>query len=102
MAHKVVSGDTVVAICSANGVEYGKNIDMLKALNNKNDLTSIKVGETFYVPIKSTASGTVVPGTVTPGTGTVTPTTGGTTGTTVPAGTVPTIQYTMKSGDTVA
>lgn len=102
LAHKVVSGDTVVAICSANGVEYGKNIDMLKALNNKNDLTSIKVGETFYVPIKSTASGTVVPGTVTPGTGTVTPTTGGTTGTTVPAGTVPTIQYTMKSGDTVA
>ena len=101
VAHKVVSGDTVVAICSANGIEYGKNIEMLKALNNKTDLTSIKVGETFYVPIKSTAAGAVVPGTVTPagGTGTVTPTTGGSA---VPAGTVPTIKYTMKSGDTVA
>lgn len=110
VAHKVVSGDTVVAICSANGIEYGKNIDMLKALNNKNDLTSIKVGETFYVPIKSNAggtvpAGTVVPGTgtVTPGTGTVTPAAGGTAAATpTPAGTVPTIKYTMKSGDTVA
>ena len=96
VAHKVVSGDTVVAICSANGIEYGKNIDLLKAINNKNDLTSIKVGETFLVPIPATASGTVPAGGTTP--------TGGTTpsGSTTPASSVPTIQYTMKSGDTVA
>ena len=96
VAHKVVSGDTVVAICSANGIEYGKNIDLLKAINNKNDLTSIKVGETFLVPVPATASGTVPAGGTTP--------TGGTTpsGSTTPASSVPTIQYTMKSGDTVA
>ena len=95
LAHKVVSGDTMVKICSANGIEYGKNVELLKALNNKNDLTSIKVGETIYVPVPASAgSGAVVPAAgTTAGTGTTTA---------APATTTPTIQYTMKAGDTVA
>ncbi len=102
LAHKVVSGDTMVKICGANGIEYGKNADLIKALNNKNDMANIKVGETVYVPVPASAGSGVVPAagtTVVPGTGTATGTTGGTT---APATTTPTIQYTVKAGDTVA
>lgn len=105
LGHKVVSGDTVAALCKNNGIDYGRNMELLKALNNKTDLTVIKVGETFYLPILASAGGTaaVIGGTTAAGGTTVAPTgtTTATTGT-VPAANVPTITYTMKSGDTVA
>lgn len=89
LAHKVVSGDTVVGLCKANGMDYGKNEKMIKAVNSRDNLASIKVGETIYIP--------VLVGSGTPGTP-VTPVTPGTT----PTPTAETITYTMKSGDTVA
>ena len=87
VAHRVVKGDTIVGLCKTYGVDFGKNEQMLKIINNKNDMASIKVGEVVYIPVL--VGGTAgTGGTVVPGTGTQT--------------TTPTITYTLKAGDTVA
>ena len=57
VGHKVVGGDTVAAICASYGVDYGKNIETLKALNNTANLNVIRVGQYFYLPV----SGSVTP-----------------------------------------
>ena len=64
VAHKVVSGDTVQGICSKYGVDYGKNAAKIKALNNRDNLDAIKVGQTILIPVSSAAvtpSGSVSP-----------------------------------------
>ena len=55
VAHKVVGGETVAGICSSYGVDYGKNLEQLKALNNTNNLNVIRVGQYFYLPVVGTA-----------------------------------------------
>ena len=84
VAHRVVKGDTVVGICKSFGVDYGKNERIIKAINNKDNMASIKVNEIVYIPVLvNGAGGSLVPGS----------------GSTV---TTPTITYTLKKGDTVA
>jgi LysM repeat protein len=55
VGHKVVGGETVAGICSSYGVDYGKNIEQLKALNNTTNLNVIRVGQYFYLPVAGTA-----------------------------------------------
>ena len=95
VAHKVVKGDTVSKICKAMGVDYGKSKEMIKALNNKTNLTLIHVGDTLYIPVPAAGNGTPETPTATPAPSTPTPTSSGTT----PGSTM---TYTMKPGDTVA
>lgn len=58
VAHKVVSGDTVQAICRSYGVDYGKTAGQIKALNNRDNLDAIKVGQTILIPVTGTGAGT--------------------------------------------
>ncbi len=64
VGHKVVGGETVTSICNSYGVNYGKIIPQLKALNSTDNLNVIRVGQTFYLPVVGSA---VTPST-TPGT----------------------------------
>ena len=57
VAHKVVGGETVMSICNSYGVNYGKIIPQLKALNSTDNLNVIRVGQTFYLPV----TGSVAP-----------------------------------------
>ena len=67
VAHKVVGGETVMSICNSYGVNYGKIIPQLKALNSTDNLNVIRVGQTFYLPV----TGSVAPsGGTTPSNGT--------------------------------
>ena len=75
IAHKVVSGDTVDALCRTYGISYGANANKISALNNNINLAAIKVGQTLLFPVSGSAGGSgggssVVPGqggSVTPG-----------------------------------
>ena len=51
IGHKVVAGETVAGICSEYGVDYGKNVEQLKALNSTTNLNVIRVGQYFYLPV---------------------------------------------------
>ena len=76
IAHKVVAGDTVDALCRSYGISYAANANKISALNNNINLAAIKVGQTLLFPVSSSAGGSgggssVVPGqggSVTPGT----------------------------------
>ena len=75
IAHKVVSGDTVDALCRSYGISYATNATKISALNNNANLAAIKVGQTLLFPVPGSAGGSsggssVVPGqggSVTPG-----------------------------------
>ena len=54
VGHKVVGGETVAGICASYGVDYGKNVEQLKALNNTTNLNVIRVGQYFYLPVAGT------------------------------------------------
>ena len=54
VAHKVLGGETVTSICNSYGVNYGQNINQLKALNSTDNLNVIRVGQTFYLPVTGT------------------------------------------------
>ena len=77
VAHKVVKGDTVLAICNNYGISYGANEAKIKELNNKSNLGAIQVGQVLYIPVPGTAAvntAAVAATTTTPaGTTTVTP-----------------------------
>jgi len=51
VGHKVVGGETVAGICASYGVDYGKNVEQLKALNSTTNLNVIRVGQYFYLPV---------------------------------------------------
>ena len=58
VSHPVVSGDTVAKICSSYGVSYtGTTITKIKALNNRDNLDKIQVGEKILIPVPGTGSG---------------------------------------------
>ena len=63
VAHKVVSGDTVQKICNSYGINYGPNAAKIKALNNRDNLDVIQVGQTILIPVPGSGSGS---GSVTP------------------------------------
>ncbi len=75
VAHKVVSGDTVQKICNSYGINYGPNAAKIKALNNRDNLDVIKVGQTILIPVPGVpgSGGSVTPS----GGGSVTPSGGG-------------------------
>lgn len=58
VAHKVVAGDTVGAICRTYGIDYNANADTIKALSNVDNLGAIKAGQTLYLPVKASAAAT--------------------------------------------
>lgn len=83
--HPVKSGETATSICSTYGVSYGKNTKLLQAMNKTSNLSKIKAGQNFYLPIMTTISTTgATSGTVTPPAST-TPTTTTTSTTTTDA-----------------
>ncbi len=108
VGHKVVSGDTVMGICKSYGIDYKASLDQIKSLNNKDNLNSIKVGQTLLIPVSGTVSigvgntvvnntGTLPNGTMTQGTttqGTAQGTT--TTTTTVPNANANQAYYTLN------
>lgn len=55
VGHKVVGGETVAGICASYGVDYGKNVEQLKALNSTTNLNIIRVGQYFYLPVAGVA-----------------------------------------------
>ena len=69
VAHKVVSGDTVLNICNKYGISFDSNAATIKQLNNKDNLNVIKVGQTILIPVPAKAVATTTPAT-TPTSGT--------------------------------
>ena len=64
VAHKVVAGDTVGALCKTYGIDYAKNADTIKALSGVDNLGAIRVGQILYLPTPGAAAantGGVVP-----------------------------------------
>ena len=58
VSHTVVSGDTVAKICSSYGVSYtGATITKIKALNNRDNLDVIKVGQKILIPVPGSGAG---------------------------------------------
>ena len=79
VAHNVVSGDTVGALCTKYGISYEANAATIKSLNNNANLNVIRVGQTLLFPVPSTvatAIGTTTVGTTTAATATATSTIG--------------------------
>ena len=79
VAHNVVSGDTVGALCTKYGISYEANAATIKSLNNNANLNAIKVGQTLLFPVPSTvaaAIGTTTVGTTATATATATSTVG--------------------------
>lgn len=61
MSHTMKSGETVYGIVNGGyGMNYNANLDMLKTINAKDDLTRIKVGETLNIAV----SGLIHPSTL--------------------------------------
>ena len=57
---KVKSGDTVISICKANGIDYEKNKNLIMVLNDvvkEIELNSLAVGDTIKLPTKAAISG---------------------------------------------
>ena len=79
MAHTMASGESAYNIvCSDYGLNYTSAQSMLKALNNRTDLSNFRVGETLYIPVSGVVTAT---------------TTVNNTGTTTTTGTVSTSGY---------
>ena len=59
VSHTVVSGDTVAKICNSYGVSYtGATITKIKALNNRDNLDKIQVGQKILIPVPGTGAAT--------------------------------------------
>ncbi|MBQ7894948.1 MAG: LysM peptidoglycan-binding domain-containing protein, partial [Oscillospiraceae bacterium] len=71
VAHKIVSGDATYNLCQGYNIDYEDNLELMKALNGKTNMASIKTGRTLLLPVPTT----IVPSTSGG-------TTGGTTGNT--------------------
>ena len=56
IAHKVVGGETVGALCNKYGLDFAKVQAQLKALNSTDNLNRIRVGQTFYLPVPGTVA----------------------------------------------
>lgn len=54
IAHTVVRGDTTYGICRSYGVDYNGYATILKALNKKDNLGSIKAGQILYIVVPAT------------------------------------------------
>ena len=63
IAHKVVGGETVGALCNKYGLDYAKVAAQLKALNSTDNLNRIRVGQTFYLPVQGTVTTATTSGT---------------------------------------
>jgi len=72
MQHVIKSSDTAYGIVNSKGVSYNANEQLLKVLNQTDNLAAIKVGTNFYYPVPLTVS---VPGTGNPGSTATTTTT---------------------------
>ena len=98
MAHKVVSNDTAYGIASKNGLDYNATKRVLQALNDTNDLASLKAGSLFLYPKPLMVS---LPGTGNPGssaTSTTTTTVTDGNGTTTTTTTTTSTLYKLSSG----
>ena len=68
VAHKVVAGDTVGALCRSYGIDYASNADTIKALSGVENLGAIKAGQTLYLPVKASSAATTAAAAGTAGT----------------------------------
>ena len=58
VAHRVVAGDTVGALCRSYGIDYAANANTIKSLSGLNDLGAIRAGQILYLPVTASASAT--------------------------------------------
>ncbi|MBR1456127.1 MAG: LysM peptidoglycan-binding domain-containing protein [Oscillospiraceae bacterium] len=58
VAHKVVAGDTVGALCRTYGVDYASSAETIKALSGITNLGAIRAGQTIYLPVKAGTAAT--------------------------------------------
>ena len=72
MQHIVKSSDTAYGIVNSKGINYNANEQLLKVLNQTDNLASLKAGGNFFYPVPLTVS---VPGTGNPGSTATTTTT---------------------------
>ena len=72
MQHKVAGSDTAYGIVNSKGINYSANEQLLKVLNQTDNLASLKAGGNFFYPVPLTVS---VPGTGNPGSTATTTTT---------------------------
>lgn len=56
VAHKVVSGDTALGLCSSYGIDYYSNLILLNSLNSGTTLPNIKTGQILYIPVPTVMS----------------------------------------------
>lgn len=89
VAHTVVSGDTVGALCTKYGISYEANAATIKSLNNNTNLNVIRVGQTLLFPVPSTVATTIATTTV------------GTTATAIATSTIGNKYYTFNRSNTV-
>lgn len=101
--HKVVSGDTVSALCQKYGMSLTANEDMIKAVNDVTNLSSFQVGKYLYLPVPSGSTPGTGAGTSAGTTTTVSTDPNGVTTVTVnPAPVSPAPSNGAKTGDTLA
>ncbi len=51
ISHKVVSGDATYNLCNSYDIDYNKNLELLKALNGKDNMGAIKTGTNLLIPV---------------------------------------------------
>lgn len=54
VSHKIVSGDATYNLCQSYGISYADNLELMKVLNNKSNMASIKTGQTLLLPVPTT------------------------------------------------
>ena len=50
-SYTVVEGDTIWSICQKNDIDYGKNLNVILAINGLKDYTHIYVGQKLLLPV---------------------------------------------------
>ena len=55
VAHKILSGETTLAICTKYNISYEANTALLQSLNPTTNLNFIKAGATILIPVPATA-----------------------------------------------
>ena len=58
VAHKVLSGETTLGICTKYNISYEANMALLQSLNPTTNLNFIKTGATLLIPVPASAATT--------------------------------------------
>lgn len=56
VGHKIVAGDATYNLCNSYNIDYEDNLELMKALNGKSNMASIKTGQTLLIPVPTTVA----------------------------------------------